>query len=103
MSKTKDIKIISAGRDELGEWNLKEIEGCGVSLFVYNYWDEGYDGSGLAVFKIGRKWGYVRLGHCSCYGPLEDFRTGVNMLFTKKELFKVLKADAELASIKEHL
>lgn len=73
-------KIISVGRDELSEYDFERLEKLGFDLMVYGYEDGGYDGSGFAAFKKGDQWFYQELGHCSCYGPLENVETSANML-----------------------
>lgn len=41
---------------------------------VYYYWTEPYEGYGLMVVKVGENSYHMNyMGHCSCYGPMENF------------------------------
>ncbi len=60
--------------DALDEWTLDRVAEQGISTLVYFYANGGYDGSGNALLrKAGTSlWQHQYLGHCSCYGPLEN-------------------------------
>jgi hypothetical protein len=59
----------------LSEYDLKPLQEFGVSVFSYWYVDHGYEGSGKAVVYWNDGWWTFDLGHCSCYGPTEDWET----------------------------
>lgn len=82
------MEIISVGPDELNEWDL-EIIPADVELFVYYYEIDYYEGSGVAIFKRNDKYGLHYLGHCSCYGPMEDF-DGIT-IYTAEEMEKIVQ------------
>lgn len=63
------------GSDELSECELTSVEKLNPKWFVYYYKVGSYDGNGFAVWKIGRKYYYSDLGHCSCYGPTESLNS----------------------------
>ncbi len=86
-------KIISVGRDELSEWDLKEVEKLEFDLMVYGYENGGYDGSGFAAFKKGDKWFYQELGHCSCNGPLENVSMSANMVVSLDQVISLAEGN----------
>lgn len=59
--------------EDLSQWDAEKLLGEGVSRAVYWYQAGSYDGTGylLAQFADGG-YGLTYLGHCSCYGPLDD-------------------------------
>lgn len=61
-----------------------------ADIFIYSYERGSYDGSGMAVWRHKGKWAYHYLGHCSCYGPLENIRTSDNAKFTLAQIKKIL-------------
>ena len=67
----KRQQIFDVGPDELSE--LDGILLPEDMTIIYYYEAGDYDGSGIAVIIQGdRLWEYG-LGHCSCYGPCDDF------------------------------
>jgi hypothetical protein len=81
------------GCDPLSTWDLKSLKRRPeVEIFVYNYQHGGYDGSGFALWKEGKKFGYTYLGHCSCYGPLEE-NDLTSILYTWTEIKRIVKAN----------
>ncbi len=68
--KTKIYKIKES--DSLSEYELEYIEKLGAEWLVYYYEYGNYDGSGFAVWKVGKKLYYHDMGHCSCYGPTDE-------------------------------
>lgn len=89
-------KIISLGED-----NLSEYDFCGsfnepyigkivADVFIYSYNNYGYEGSGIAVWRYNNKWSYQYLGHCSCYGALEDIKTSDKAKFSLKQIKEIL-------------
>lgn len=71
------MKIIrTADSGELSKSELSGVEELGAEYFVYNYQTGDYEGHGWAVWKLpDGKFGYTDLGHCSCYGPVEDLKS----------------------------
>ncbi len=65
------------GSDELWDFSLDRVKDKlpFADIFVYNYKNNGYDGSGFAVWEQDGKFGYTYLGHCSCNGPLDDLNS----------------------------
>lgn len=75
------MKIVSLGPDELDEWDLKQLGTRSKKLpreiieFVYWYEIESYSGEGCAIYRDEMDmWHIIGLGHCSCYGPVEDLK-----------------------------
>lgn len=107
MKKIKGIKkIISLGPDELSEWDLSTncyskrdeepyIGKVKADVFLYWYENGGYDGTGFALWRNDGKWAYQHLGHCSCYGPLEDIRTSDNAKFKLRNILTILEKENE--------
>lgn len=103
--KIKGIKkIVSLGPDELSEYDLSTncyskaededyVGKVKADVFIYWYENGGYDGSGIAVWRHRGKWAYQWLGHCSCYGPLEDVKTSDKAKFTVKQILKIIEGD----------
>jgi len=70
------MNIINTGPDTL-DFTGQAVPGC--STIVYYYENHGYDGSGSAVALIDNPFGNfvayrISLGHCSCYGPLDEVK-----------------------------
>lgn len=61
----------------LDDHNSKGIEKLQADWFVYSYKNDGYEGSGFAIWKKDDKYYYDDLGHCSCYGPTEKIEYGI--------------------------
>lgn len=92
-------KIINLGKDELSPYefsgNFKEpyIALIEADIFIYSYENGGYDGSGMAVWRNNKgEWAYQYLGHCSCYGPLENIRTSDKAKFTLDQIKSILNS-----------
>lgn len=83
-------KIVALGEKLHTENYLSDqIKDLGFSIFVYSYETGSYDGSGFSVWKVGRKWYYSSLSHCSCNGPFDFIYQAKNAGFTFKEVKKV--------------
>ena len=86
-------KIINVGEDELSEeYDLDKIK-FSADVFIYNYEDGGYDGSGFAVWRDEEKWMYHSFSHCSCYGPLDSISDSDNAPFSLEDLKKIINAN----------
>ena len=95
------MKIYNVGRDELSDYELENLDKEAYEYFVYNYTYLDYEGEGAAVLKDNNgKFVLVGLGHCSCYGPLEE--RVPKCIYSRDEITKLLdkrckdKYDGEL-------
>lgn len=95
-------KIVSLGSDELSEYDLyNHYYGRGVEkttkvradIFVYAYQNDGYEGSGIAVWRRNRKWFYHYLGHCSCDGPTVMIEASDKAAFSLADILATLKKE----------
>jgi hypothetical protein len=78
-----------AGSGEFDSWDLEQIgKDLDADIVVYYYVYGSYEGSGFAAFVYKDKYGYTDLGHCSCYGPVDDLR-GVKACYTLEEVEKI--------------
>ncbi len=69
------------GPDSLDEWDFNKLNDD-VKWLVYYYTSGSYDGSGYAVWQNENgTFGSTSLGHCSCYGPLEDANQAIQMSY----------------------
>ena len=60
--------------EKFSEWELEDCKD--EELIVYDYCYGNYEGSGFLVGKNSNGWFSMNLGHCSCYGPMNnDSRT----------------------------
>lgn len=83
------MKIYNVGIDSLSEYDLKYLDKEAYEYFIYNYRDFGYDGDGEAVLKDENgKFILIDLGHCSCYGPLEE--RNPKCIYSLEEIIKLL-------------
>lgn len=100
MEKIRGIKkVVSIGPDELGEsdlsltYNAPYVGKVEADIFIYSYYIDGYEGSGVGVWRKNGKWSYQYLGHCSCNGPTENIRTSDAAKFTLQELKDILTSE----------
>ena len=83
------MKIYNVGREELGEYDLEYLDKEVYEYLIYNYHYEEYEGSGAAVLKDKNgKFMFIDLGHCSCYGPLEECNP--KCIYSLDEIIKLL-------------
>jgi hypothetical protein len=74
------MKIYNVGPDELSEWDFSDRLKDGYVWFVYFYEEGSYEGSGEAVaLREDGTLDLHNLGHCSCYGPMEEWPSTVAM------------------------
>ena len=66
------MKIIQVNDGDDISDDLKDRSGIEIIFYHYEYGD--YSGNGDALVLKNGKWGYVNLGHCSCY----DFRDNLD-------------------------
>ena len=88
-------KIISVGKDTLSKCDLEEISKLEKQLpykvkeFIYYYMYFCHEGGGCAVFLDSNdKWHIIDLGHCSCFGPVEDLKS---VPMEKEQILELLK------------
>lgn len=83
------MKIYNVGRDSLDEYDLEYLDKEAYEYLIYNYEVGCYDGSGAAVLKDNNgKFILIDLGHCSCYGPLEE--RNPKCIYSREEIIKLL-------------
>ena len=83
------MKIYNIGRDALSKNELEYLDKEVYEYLIYNYHHEEYEGKGTAVLKDKNgKFILIGLGHCSCYGPLEE-RTP-KCIYSLEEIVKLL-------------
>ena len=77
--------------DKLNDWDLEKVRKilAPADFFIYNYNNGGYDGTGIAIWRENKKYGYAYLGHCSCNGPVEDLNS---IMYTLTQLRKLSKS-----------
>lgn len=84
-------KIKNVGPSQLSKWFDNMIPN-NVLWGIAWYHAEPYEGSGTAVFAMPKgKFVTVYLGHCSCYGPLENAKW--DALMTLKQVREELKSN----------
>jgi len=83
------MEIYNVGQDELSDYDFSEIREGKYRWIVYDYLNEGYEGSGTAVaYREDDGLLYCKnLGHCSCYGPMDSWATGCDKM-TVEEFLK---------------
>jgi hypothetical protein len=62
------------GQDDLDEYDLEHIEKASVERAWFWYLSGCYEGEGMFLYVAAGKWDFHDMGHCSCYGPLENIR-----------------------------
>ena len=83
------MKIYNVGREELDEYDLEYLDKEVYEYLIYNYHYEEYEGSGAAVLKDKNgKFMFIELGHCSCYGPIEE--RNPKCIYSRDEMVKLL-------------
>jgi hypothetical protein len=85
--------IIEALQRELEDYELEILNArLDAEIFVYYYDYESYEGYGIGIWKKGNLYGYHSMGHCSCYGPVEDNFNPVTP-YTESEMDKIIAND----------
>ena len=83
------MKLYNVGKDSLDEYDLEYLDKEVYEYFIYNYEVGDYCGSGAAVLKDNDgKFILIDLGHCSCYGPLEE--RNPKCIYSLEEITKLL-------------
>lgn len=68
------MKIYNIGPTELEDYELENIDQSKYQWLVYWYKYECWEGDGsVAALGIDNKLYFWNIGHCSCYGPFEEF------------------------------
>ena len=86
-------KIVNVGGEKLAGYELDVVKSLKADFFVSKYESGSYDGSGMAIWKRGRKWFYDNLGHCSCYGPTENLETANKAGYTFEQIKELVKTN----------
>ncbi len=69
------MKIVNLGKDELSWGGVEELEEDPLIERVwYIYYEGSYDGYGDMLILSKDKWYVHSFSHCSCNGPLDDFK-----------------------------
>lgn len=84
-------KLISIGEVAFAEYDEKSILPLAWDVAVYSYSQGSYDGTGILVAKVGDKYFYHELGHCSCNGPMVNIESSANALYTLDEVIEILQ------------
>jgi hypothetical protein len=71
-------RVFSVGESDLDGYDLDHLPE-GVDWVVYDYSSTMYDGLGELVYKLNGELFITNLGHCSCYGPIEEQDSGVRL------------------------
>ena len=83
------MKIYNVGRNSLDEYDLKYLDKEAYEYLIYNYEVGDYEGDGAAVLKDKNgKFVLMDLGHCSCFGPLEE--RNPKCVYSLDEILKLL-------------
>jgi len=83
------MKIYSVGRDALDEDDLEYLDEKVYEYLIYNYRAGFWEGDGVAVLKDNNgKFILMDLGHCSCFGPLEE--RDPKCIYSLDEIIKLL-------------
>lgn len=83
------MKIYNVGKDPLNEYDLEYLDKRIYEYFIYNYEVGDYCGNGAAVLKDNNgKFMFIELGHCSCFGPLEECKP--KCFYSLEEIIKLL-------------
>lgn len=85
------MKKIEQLQDDLGEYSLEDINKLDFDLFIYQYQESAYEGSGMAIWKKDDKWSYSELSHCSCNGPTDNIEKDDKAKFSLEDVIKVLE------------
>lgn len=91
----KKLQTYNLGPDELDEYDLRPIKGADYIIYHYKY--EDYEGSGISVIKKDGKYDLIELGHCSCFGPLEE--ANIECLYTLEEVLTLINKKIESPNI----
>ena len=91
---------------ELHEWDFRYLDKLSLDEIWYWYGVGDYEGAGQLLMRKGEKYDLHDMGHCSCYGPveevvfkpqeLEDLKTSCSADYTKecKPLFEAAEKTA---------
>ncbi len=83
------MKVYNVGHEELDEYDLEYLDKEAYEYLIYNYESGDYEGDGAAVLKDKNgKFILIDLGHCSCYGPLEE--RVPKCIYSLEEIIKLL-------------
>jgi len=70
--------IVISIKDGWNEHEKEKLEKIGFVFLTDNYNEGCYEGEGHILACFGEDdWHYHNCGHCSCYGPIDDFEPKV--------------------------
>lgn len=96
------MKIYNVGHEELDEYDFEYLDEGAYEYFIYNYHYECYEGEGAAVLKgKNGKFTLIGLGHCSCFGPLEE--RDPKCIYSREEIIKLLDKRCQDVYDREHV
>lgn len=58
--------------EDLHEYDLEHINQYDLDEIWYYYAAGSYEGNGMILMKKGELYDVHNMGHCSCYGPLDN-------------------------------
>ena len=83
------MKIYNVGKDSLDEYDFEYLDEKAYEYLIYNYEIGCWEGDGTAVLKDNNgKFILIGLGHCSCFGPLEECNP--KCIYSLEEITKLL-------------
>lgn len=91
-------EVIRIGGDELDEYYLNVLvrgvpTGKSITKVIYRYKEDFYSGSGVIVYlDSDGQWHIDSLGHCSCFGPIEQYN-GIG--YSLEQVVKLLEEKDE--------
>lgn len=88
-------RTYDVGPSGLGLYNKDVPKDVRWVVAWYNL--DGYDGTGAAVMKVGRgTYYYTSIGHCSCFGPLDEDDPWGKPVGDYRALIKLLTHDPNI-------
>lgn len=74
---------------EIDDDDLEYLDKKDYEYIICSYAQDMWSGEGAAVLKdINGKFMFIELGHCSCYGPLEE--RNPKCIYSLEEIIKLL-------------
>lgn len=80
---------IAPDSQKLEDYEIKKFKDFGADKLAYFYEYESWEGTGFAIYSVGKKIFYLEMSHCSCNGPTDFFDHSHKMPVTKTELKKI--------------
>lgn len=77
--------------DKLDSYDVERLKQESFDEVWYSYLSGSYEGSGQMIYRKGDLWGHHDMGHCSCYGPIDQLNPDLRPL---NELLEMLSVNA---------